>query len=60
MKEFDLKKIDDSQNIKIKKINERNLDDLDALYFFDKIETKQQRSFSGNKIIPILPLNKKK
>ena len=60
MKEFDLKKNDDSQNKKIEKINEKNLDDLDALYFFDKIETKPQRSFSGDKMIPILPINKKK
>ena len=60
MKEFDLKKSDESQNNKIKKINERNLDDLDALYFFDKIEAKPNRSFSGGKMVPILPINKKK
>ena len=60
MKEFDLKKSDESQNNKIKKINERNLDDLDALYFFDKIEGKPHRFFSGGKMVPILPINKKK
>lgn len=60
MNEFDLKKKNDEQNNKIKKINEQNLDDLDALYFFDKIETKPQRSFSLGKFIPLLPINKKK
>ena len=60
MKEFDLKKKDDQQNNKIQKINERNLDDLDALYFFDKIETRHQRAFSGGKLIPTLPINKRK
>ena len=60
MNEFDLIKNKDEQNNKIKKINEQNLDDLDALYFFDKIETKPQRSFSSGKFIPILPINKKK
>ena len=60
MKEFDLKKKDDQQNNKIQKINERNLDDLDALYFFDKIEARHQRAFSGGKLIPTLPINKRK
>ena len=60
MNQFDLKKNNDEQNNKIKKINEKNLDDLDALYFFDKIETKHQRSFSSGKFIPLLPINKKK
>ena len=46
------------QFIKIKKINENNLNDLDSLYFFDKIEKKHQKSFSFGKIIPILPINK--
>jgi uncharacterized coiled-coil protein SlyX len=42
---------------KIKKMNESNLDDLDALYFFDKIDMKPQRAFSCGKIIPFLPIN---
>ena len=60
MKEFDFKNNEDVQYNKIKKINEKNIDDLDALYFFDKIETKPQRSFSGGELIPLLPLNYKK
>jgi len=59
-KEIEVKKSEDKQNNKIKKINEKNLDDLDALYFFDKIEMKPQRSFSGGKSIPFLPINIKK
>jgi len=58
--EMSFKKSDDKQNNKIKKINAKNLDDLDALYFFDKIEMKPQRSFSGGKNIPFLPINIKK
>ena len=58
--EIEVKKSEDKQNNKIKKINEKNLDDLDALYFFDKIEMKPQRSFSGGKKIPFLPINIKK
>ena len=58
--EMIFKKSDDKQNNKIKKINAKNLDDLDALYFFDKIEMKPQRSFSGGKNIPFLPINIKK
>ena len=42
---------------KIKKLNESNLDDLEALYFFDKIDMKPQRAFSCGKIIPFLPIN---
>ena len=38
-------------------MNESNLDDLDALYFFDKIDMKPQRAFSCGKIIPFLPIN---
>ena len=58
--EIIFKNSEDKQNNKIKKINEKNLDDLDALYFFDKIEMKPQRSFSGGKNIPFLPINIKK
>ena len=60
MKEFDLKKNNEDHYNKIKKINEKNLDDLEALYFFDKIETKPKRAFSGGKLIPILPINIRK
>jgi hypothetical protein len=34
-------------------LNEKNLDDLDALYFFDKINMKSRSSSKG---IPILPI----
>ena len=57
---FDIKKYDKEKNDqynKIKFINESNLEDLDALYFFDKIEMKPQKSFSYGKIIPFLPIN---
>ena len=55
-----LDKRKNEQYIKIRKINENNLDDLDALYFFDKIEMKPQRAFSCDKIIPFLPITKLK
>ena len=51
-----LEEKNDSQNYKIKKLNEKNLDDLDALYFFDKVKPKNK---STNKKIPILPLKGK-
>lgn len=51
-----LEENNDSQYYKIKKLNEKNLDDLDALYFFDKIKPKNK---STNKKIPILPLKVK-
>ena len=54
----DLNKGKNSQFNKIRKINENNLDDLDALYFFDKIEMKPQRSFSCG--ISFLPFDKLK
>ena len=41
---------------KIYKMNKNNLDDLDALYFFDKIKMAPQRSYSG---MPSLNLFKK-
>ena len=55
-----MEKEKDDQYNKIRKINQNNLDDLDALYFFDKIEMKPQRSFSSGKIIPFLPFTFKK
>jgi len=42
------------QNYKVFKLNKKNLDDLDALYFFDKINMKSRSSSKG---IPILPIN---
>ena len=41
------------QNYKVFKLNQKNLDDLDALYFFDKINMKSRSSSKG---IPILPI----
>jgi hypothetical protein len=49
-------KENNEQYYKIKKINENNLDDLDALYFWDKIDMKPQRSYSTGKVIPYLPI----
>ena len=45
--------IEVEQNYKVFKLNEKNLDDLDALYFFDKINMKSRSSSKG---IPILPI----
>ena len=45
-----------SVNEKIFNLNKNNLGDLDALYFFDKIEIKHKRSFSQN--VPELKLKK--
>ena len=44
------------QYIKIRNINANNLNDLDALYFWDKVEMKPQRSYSTGKVIPYLPI----
>ena len=44
----------DEQNIKVFKLNEQNLNDLDALYFFDKVNMKIKRSYS--KRIPLIPI----
>lgn len=44
-------------NIKIMNINKSNLNDLDALYFFDKVDMTINQS-SPPQIIPILPLSK--
>ena len=49
-------KENNEQYYKIRKINENNLDDLDALYFWDKIDMKPQRSYSTGKVIPYLPI----
>ena len=50
------KKEKNEQYNKIKNINANNLDDLDALYFWDKVEMKPQRSYSSGKVIPYLPI----
>ena len=54
----DLNKEKNSQFNKIRRTNENNLDDLDALYFFDKIKMKPQRAFSSGK--SFLPFDKLK
>ena len=61
MKEIQEKKIIENkekneQYNKIRNINANNLDDLDALYFWDKVEMKPQRSYSSGKVIPYLPI----
>ena len=45
-----------SENEKIYNINKNNLDDLEALYFFDKINLNHKRSFSHN--VPFIKLKK--
>ena len=50
--------IDKEKDGKIFEMNKNNLDDLDALYFFDKIKMAPQRSSSEIKI-PILNMTKK-
>ena len=42
------------QNLKVFKLNEQNLDDLDALYFFDKIKMDIKKTTS--KRIPLIPI----
>ena len=45
-------------NYKLLKLNEKNLDDLDALYFFDKVNDKCKRPSSiGLPLIPIIENN---
>ena len=48
--------INNEQYYKIRKINENNLNDLDALYFWDKVDMKPKRSYSTGKVIPYLPI----
>ena len=43
-----------NHNFKIFNLNKKNLDDLDSLYFFDKINMKNQRTLSRK--IPLLPI----
>jgi hypothetical protein len=49
----------DVKNGKIYKFNKNNLDDLDALYFFDKIKMEPQRSYSEIGI-PNLKINERR
>jgi hypothetical protein len=51
--------VDKEKNGKIYNLNKNNLNDLDALYFFDKIKMAPQRSYSEIGI-PDLNLVKKK
>ena len=51
---FEENYITDEQNNKIFKLNEKNLDDLDALYFFDKINDKSKKTSSRK--IPLIPI----
>ena len=44
-------KIKTEQNDKILKLNKNNLEDLDALYFYDKVKMNQKRSISIPKIL---------
>ena len=48
------KYVSEEQNLKVFKLNEKNLDDLDALYFFDKIKMDNKRATS--KRIPLIPI----
>ena len=44
-------KIKTEQNDKILKLNEKNLEDLDALYFYDKVKMNKKRAISIPKIL---------
>ena len=44
-------KVKTEQNDKILKLNEKNLEDLDALYFYDKVKMNKKRAVSIPKII---------
>ena len=39
-------KVNNEQNQKIFKLNEKNLEDLDALYFYDKVKMDKKKSVS--------------
>ena len=52
--------IEDEQNKKLFKLNQNNLDDLDALYFFDKIKMLNKNSFNEVPSINIMQLSKRK
>ena len=49
-----VEKQEQEYNNKVFKLNKKNLDDLDALYFFDKINMKNKRASS--KEIPLIPI----
>ena len=44
-------KVKTEQNDKILKLNEKNLEDLDALYFYDKVKMNKKKSISIPKIL---------
>ena len=44
-------KVNNEQNQKIFKLNEKNLEDLDALYFYDKVKMDKKKSVSIPKIL---------
>ena len=44
-------KVNNEQNQKILKLNEKNLEDLDALYFYDKVKMCKKKSISIPKIL---------
>ena len=44
-------KINTEQNEKIFKLNEKNIEDLDALYFYDKVKMNKKKSVSIPKIL---------
>ena len=44
-------KFKNEQNNKVLKFNQKNLEDLDALYFYDKVEMNPKKSLSIPKII---------
>ena len=44
-------KVNNEQNQKIYKLNEKNLEDLDALYFYDKVKMDKKKSVSIPKIL---------
>ena len=46
-----LPKLKSEQNEKILKFNEKNLEDLDALYFYDKVKMNKKKSVSIPKIL---------
>lgn len=48
--------INNAQHNKVININKKNLGDLDALYFLDKVKINRTSSFSNSRNIPLLNL----
>ena len=59
-KKCDRCNIKDEQNKKIFKLNQNNLDDLDALYFFDKIKMQNKNCLNEVPTIDIMQISNKK